>query len=604
VFTKRFFQVQGELWSAIRTAGGVRLPPFVVSGRSHILWTPRIQIFLAGVVIFAISAATLFAQSNSATPEQPAPVQLDGRTVFYVRTTVKSSTAEQRARGIAERIRMLAADPFFRSDTITVSNTDITTDVIAGDVIITMVFDVDAQAEGRGRQELAAERAEQIKNAIRQYGVDHSTQNLVKASGFALLTTVIFLALLFLIQKTYRFSRSRLEAWIDKDSSVLIRKYGISRSQQIEAALLASLKLPRVIALLALVYFYVGVVFSFFPDTRDVAGQLRSYVTGPLNVMYQAVHLQIPKLFFLAVLVIVTRYLLKLLHMFFRAIEAGTIKIDGFFREWAFPTYKLVKILVIIFALTVAYPYIPGSSSDAFKGISLFLGLLVSFGSSSFVGNMIAGLTMTYMRAFKIGDRVKIEDFTGDVVATSMQVTHFQTPKNEIISVPNLKIINSHVINYSALTHEKGLILHTTVGVGYTAPWRQVRAMLLLAAEETSGVLKEPVPFVLVKSLGEFCVTYELNACTDKAHLMGIIYSELHKNILDKFNEYQVQIMTPNYEGDRDAPAIVQKDKWYAAPADRFSDDERRVVEHQRREARTSLRDDGSAHAGRRSFAD
>lgn len=551
--------------------------------RSHIV---PINLSILGIAIFVIGAATVFAQSNLATPEQPAPVQLDGRTIFYVRTTVKSSTAEDRARGIAERIRMLAADPFFRSDTITVSNTDITTDVTAGDVIVTMVFDVDAQAEGRGRQELAAERAEQIKNAIRQYDVDHSTHNLVKASGFALLTTIIFLALLFLIQKTYRFSKSRLTVWINKDSRVLLRKYGIPRSKQIEAAMLAFLKLPRVIALLALVYFYVGVVFSFFPGTRDVAGQLLSYVTGPLNVMYQAIRLQIPKLFFLVVLVVVTRYIVKLLHVLFRAIESGTIKIDGFFSEWAYPTYRLVKILVIIFAVTVAYPYIPGSSSEAFKGISLFLGLLVSLGSGSFVGNIIAGLTMTYMRAFKIGDRVKIEDFTCDVVETSMQVTHFQTPKNEIISVPNLKIINSHVINYSALAHEKGLILHTTVGVGYNAPWRQVRAMLLLAAEETSGVLKEPVPFVLLKSLGDFCVTYELNAYTDKAHVMAIIYSELHKNILDKFNEYQVQIMTPNYEGDRDLPAIVQKDKWYAAPADRFSDDEKSVGEHQRREAR------------------
>jgi small-conductance mechanosensitive channel len=555
------------------------------SGRLHTLLTTRIQIGLLGTAIFIIGAATLFAQSNSATPEQPAPVQLDGRTIFYVRTTIKSSTPEARARGIAERIRRLAADPFFRSDTITVSNTDITTDVTADEVIVTMVFDADAQAEGRGRQELAAERAEQIRNAIRQYGVDHSTHNVVKASGFALLTTVIFLVLLFLIQKTYRFSRSRLTAWIEKDSRVLLRKYAIPRSQQIEAAMLAFLKLPRGIAILVVVYLYVGAVFSFFPGTRDVAGQLLSYVTGPLNVMYQAVRLQIPKLFFLLVLVVVTRYVLKLLHVIFRAIEAGTIKIDGFFHEWAFPTYRLVKILVIIFAVTVAYPYIPGSSSEAFKGISLFLGLLVSLGSGSFVGNIIAGLTMTYMRAFKIGDRVKIEDFTCDVVETSMQVTHFQTPKNEIISVPNLKIINSHVINYSALAHEKGLILHTTVGVGYNAPWRQVRAMLLLAAEETSGVLKEPVPFVLLKSLGDFCVTYELNAYTDQAHFMAIVYSELHKNILDKFNEYQVQIMTPSYEGDRDAPAIVQKDKWYTAPADRFNDDERPLVESQPGEA-------------------
>ena len=543
--------------------------------------TGKIQISLLGIAFWIVSAATLLAQSNSATPVQPAPVQLDGRIIFHVRTPVKSITPQARAQGIAERIQRLAADRYFRPDLITVTDTDISSDIAAGDQIITLIFDADAQAEGRNRQELAAERAEQIKAGIHQYRLDHSTQNIVKASGLALLTTIGFLALLVLIQRLYRVSRSRLSAWIEKDSGALLKKYEMLHSQQIKAALLGFLKLPRLIAILFLIYFYVGVVFSFFPSTRNVAGQLLSYVTGPLSVMWQAVRLEVPKLFFLVVLIVVVRYTLKVLHVLFRGIEAGTIELSGFYPDWAMPTFKLVKILVIIFAVTVAYPYIPGSNTDAFKGVSLFLGLLVSLGSSSFVGNVIAGLTMTYMRAFKIGDRVKIEDFTGDVVETSLQVTHLKTPKNEIISVPNSKIINTHVINYSALAREKGLILHTTVGVGYDAPWRQVRALLLLAAAKTPGVLKEPPPFVFQKSLGDFCVTYELNAYTDKPQVMHKIYSDLHKNILDSFNEYQVQIMTPNYEGDREAPAIVKKDKWYAAPADRFSDDEKPALEEQ-----------------------
>jgi len=524
------------------------------------------------VSILVISAATVFAQSNP--PDQPAPVQLDGRTVFYVRTTVKQITPEARAMGIAERMQRLASDRYFDPNTVAVVDTDISSDIVAGDSIITLVFDDDAQAEGRRRQELAAERAQQIKAAIQQYRRDHSTQNILQASGLALLTTIVFLTLLFLIQKSHQFSKSRLVHWINKDSRALLRKYEILHSQQIEAAMLGFLKLLKFGVVLLLLYFYVGIVFSFFPGTRNVAGQLLHYVTGPLSLMWKAVRLEIPKLFFILVLVLVARYIVKLLHVFFRGIEAGTIEISGFYPEWAMPTFKLVKILVILFALTVAYPYIPGSGSDAFKGVSLFLGLLVSLGSSTFIGNVIAGLTMTYMRAFKIGDRVMIEDFTGDVVETSLQVTHLKTPKNEIISVPNSKIINSHVINYSALARDKGLILHTTVGIGYDAPWRQVRALLLLAADKTSGVLKEPAPFVFQKSLGDFCVTYELNAFTDNAQVMGRTYSDLHKNILDNFNEYEVQIMTPNYEGDRAAPAVVPKDKWYAAPANQFSDDE------------------------------
>jgi len=523
------------------------------------------------IAVFLLGATVVFAQSIPS--EQPVPVQLDGRTVFYVRTTVKQFTPEARARGIAERMQRLASDQYFDPNTIAVIETDISSDIVAGENIIMLIFDADAQAENRGRQELAAERVQQIKEAIHQYRLNHSTQNILKASGLALLTTIVFLAVLFLIQRAHRFSKGRLTHWIDIDSGALLKKYEALHSRQIKAAMLNFLKLVKTGVMLLALYFYVGIVFSFFPGTRNVAGQLMNYVTGPLSVMWQETRLVIPKLFFILVLIVVTRYAVKLLHVFFRGIEAGTIEISGFYPEWAMPTYKLVKILVILFALTIAYPYIPGSGSEAFKGASLFLGLLVSLGSSSFVGNVIAGLMMTYMRAFKIGDRVMIDDFTGDVLETSLQVTHLKTPKNEIISVPNSKIINSHVTNYSAMAQDKGLILHTTVGIGYDTPWRQVRAMLLLAADKTPGVLKQPAPFVFQKSLGDFCVIYELNAYTDNAQRMASTYSDLHKNILDNFNEYEVQIMTPNYEGDPHAPALVPKDKWYAAPADQFSDD-------------------------------
>jgi small-conductance mechanosensitive channel len=533
---------------------------------------------LFGLAIFAFLGAAAFAQSNPSPQEQPYPVQLDGRTIFYVRS-IKYITPEARATGIAGRIQRLAADPYFRPDTITVIDSEISSDIVAGDTILTVVIDAEAQAEGRNRYELAVDRAEKIKAAIQQYRRDHSTQNILKASGFALLTTIGFLILLFLTQRSYRYFKSHLKDWLDtKIVPAQLKKYDLVHSERIEAALLGLAKILRLIAILTLLYFYVGLVFSFFPSTRDVAGQLLHYTIGPLKTMWHAVRLQIPKLFFILILVLVARSILKVMRVFFGGIETGTIEIAGFYPEWAIPSYKLVRILVIVFALTIAYPYIPGSGSDAFKGVSLFVGLLISLGSSSFIGNIIAGLTMTYMRAFKIGDRVKIEDFTGDVVETSLQVTHLKTAKNEIISVPNSKIINSNVINYSALAREKGLILHTTVGVGYYAPWRQVRAMLLLAAENTPGVLKDPPPFVHQKSLDEFCVTYELNAYTDNPQLMGRTYSDLHKNILDNFNEYKVQIMTPNYEGDPHSPAIVPKDKWYASPADKFDDEDTTAV--------------------------
>jgi small-conductance mechanosensitive channel len=174
---------------------------------------------------------------------------------------------------------------------------------------------------------------------------------------------------------------------------------------------------------------------------------------------------------------------------------------------------------------------------------------------------------LIYRRVFKVGDRVKIGDFVGDVVATRLQVIHLKTVKNEEITVPSSTVVNSHVVNYSALAEEKGLILHSTVTIGYDAPWRQVEALLLLAAERTQGLLREPPPFVLQTSLDDFYVSYEVNVFTNAPREMQRIYTDLHRNIQDAFNEYGVQIMSPNYRGDPAAPKVVPKEQWYATPA-------------------------------------
>jgi small-conductance mechanosensitive channel len=223
--------------------------------------------------------------------------------------------------------------------------------------------------------------------------------------------------------------------------------------------------------------------------------------------------------------------------------------------------------LIVVFAMVVAYPYIPGSDSEAFKGISLFLGLVFSLGSTSIIGNILAGYTMIYRRAFKIGDRIQVGEVTGDVLERKLLVTRLLTVKNEEIVIPNSLIMNSNIVNYSTLAKGQGLILHTTVGIGYETPWRQVEAMLRMAAERTPGLLAMPEPFVLQKALGDFCVTYEINAYCNQPQAMARLYTALHQNILDLFNEYGVQIMTPAYEGDAEQPKVVARENWFAAPA-------------------------------------
>jgi small-conductance mechanosensitive channel len=210
---------------------------------------------------------------------------------------------------------------------------------------------------------------------------------------------------------------------------------------------------------------------------------------------------------------------------------------------------------------------VPGSGSEAFKGISIMLGVMFSLGSSSIISNLIAGYAMTYRRAFRKGDMIQVGDNIGRVVDVRLQVTHLRNMRNEEIIIPNSEILGRSVVNYSSLSKGQGLFLSTTVGIGYETPWRQVESMLLLAAERTPGVRRDPVPFVLEKTLGDFCVTYELFAAIDDPTTRRSMYAALHRNVLDVFNEYGVQIMTPAYEGDPERPKVVPREEWYAAPA-------------------------------------
>jgi small-conductance mechanosensitive channel len=287
----------------------------------------------------------------------------------------------------------------------------------------------------------------------------------------------------------------------------------------------------------------------------------------PLRVIGERTLANIPNLVFLAVLFVVVRLALKVIGLLFDAVGHGSVTFKSFDPDWAQPTYKILRVAVLAFAVVVAYPYIPGAGSAAFQGVSLFIGIVFSLGSSSAISNMIAGYMITYRRAFKAGDRVKIGDMIGDIIETRLQVTHLRSVKNEELVIPNSLILSSQVLNYSSLARTEGLILHTEVGIGYETPWRQVEALLIAAAERTPGLAREPSPFILEKALGDFAIVYELNVYCRDVHEMGKLYAALHRNILDLFNEYGVQIMTPRYERDPDQPKVVARKDWYVSPA-------------------------------------
>jgi small-conductance mechanosensitive channel len=380
--------------------------------------------------------------------------------------------------------------------------------------------------------------------------------------------TLVLVAALLGLRWAFRRLESRFgRRYEEKLHSVQIQSFEILRAHRLRTAFRVVVRVLRAATASVLVYFWLDFVLSSFPLTRPLAARLLTLVLDPLSRLGNGLLALLPDLGFLLVLYVITRWLLGLVRLFFEAVAKGNVTLSGFEAEWALPTYRIVRIAIVAFALVVAYPYIPGSRSAAFQSISIFLGVMFSIGSSSFIANIIAGYSMTYRRAFRLGDRIRVGEVFGDVSEIRLQVTHVRSLKNEEIVVPNSSLLNSNVVNYSALARTRGLILHTTVGIGYETPWRQVEAMLLLAAERTPGLLREPAPFVLQKSLGDFCVVYEVNVYCDAPAEMARLYTSLHQNILDIFNEYGVQIMTPAYEGDPEQPKVVPRDQWWTAPA-------------------------------------
>lgn len=542
----------------------------------------RIPSRLAFTIAAAVALLSLLAPRGETAPPEttpdPAPheetaatetasVVLDGRELFRLRG-VAALPAAVRARAVSERIAAIARDRSLDPQSTTTVPADGFVEIFVGPRMVVTVTDGDGALEGVDRAVAAKAIAMRVRTAIEAYRHERSAGAIVR--GIAT-SVVVFAALalgLWLL--------GRIAGWIE---AALERRFG----ERIRSLRLRSLPFVHVERLLPVarrvawgVRFVGGIVaivlaieiaLDGFPWTRPIARGIVSYITDPLRMIGLSVLGYVPKLVFLLVLAAVTWWALRLLKLFFTGIENGVIVFSNFYPEWAVPTYRLVRFLFLAFVVVVAYPYLPGSESAAFKGVSLFLGVMFSLGSSSAISNLIAGYSMTYRRAFRIGDRVQIGDLTGDVEQTRLLVTHLRSIKNEEIVIPNSVILNSSIVNFSSRGPTAGLVLHTTVGIGYEVPWRQVEAMLLDAAARTPGAKADPPPYVLQKSLGDFAVNYELNVFTDEPRRMAQTYTDLHRNIQDVFNEYGVQIMTPAYEGDPEQAKIVPKDQWYAAPA-------------------------------------
>lgn len=529
------------------------------------------QFFLLLMLLIVLFLqAPSFAEINeidSVSIYQKAPVIIDGYTLFSVRG-VASYPAEERASAIKERIQDIAKDLSIPANSIEIIPGKSSHDLYAKGKFILSIFEADSRLEGVGREIIAIGIKNRISKTIYSYRYERKPEVLLNRTFYVIGATLLTIVLLFLMQwiakKINLVLQNKIKAKFD---NIETKSFQLIKSNQLWLTLSSIIKTLNFGIILVIIFMCAEYVLGMYPWTRFVSVSLIAFFLAPVSAVGLALLNFIPNLAFLIVIFFVAKYILKLVKIFFDGLGKGIITISGFDAEWAVPTFKIVRFLLIVFTVIVAYPYIPGSDSDAFKGVSLFIGVLFSLGSTSIVGNIIAGYSMTYRRTFKVGDLVKIDDHLGQVMESKIFATRLRTPKNEEVIVPNSLVLNTHVVNYSTLAINRGLILHTIVGIGYETPWRQVEGMLKLAAERTEGILKDPPPFVHQKLLGDFAVNYELNVyCNDPNNILTH-YSSLHQNVLDVFNENNVQIMTPAYEGDPHEPKVVPKDQWFTPVA-------------------------------------
>jgi len=505
------------------------------------------------------------------------PVFISRDTLFYLFTKLGSYSPRERAKVVSNRIYKLAEEYYYTEDSLMITPSELTTDITYKDETIISISDLDAVWMNSTREKISADYKTIIAQAIRVYKAENSWQAITKEVFLALLVLV----LLFLII----YSTNRLFGWIKKKienqkgiriKGIKIRGYEFLDTERQVKVLFSLMNMIKWVIILILVYLSLPILFGIFPWTGGFAGQLISYFLDPIKKILFSIWDYLPNLFTIIVLVIFFRYFLRILYYFKSEIERGSLKIPGFYVDWANPTFQIIRVLILAFMLIVVFPYLPGSNSPVFKGVSVFLGVLFTFGSAGALGNIVAGLVLTYMRAYKIGDRVKIGDATGDVIEKSLLVTRIRTIKHEIISIPNSTVMNSHTTNFSVEAAENGLIVHTTVTIGYDAPWRQIHDLLIKAALATELIDRDPVPFVFQERLDDFYVVYQINAYTRIANRQQYTYSQLHQNIQDAFNEAGVEIMSSHYSNIRDGnrstvpPGHLPED--YVAPSFRVKD--------------------------------
>jgi small-conductance mechanosensitive channel len=502
-------------------------------------------------------------ESATAEEKQGYPVIVDGYELFRIHETLGVAPPEVRAERISAALEGLAKAQDFDPSKIQANEEGGVATVRYGDQLIVTINDAEAKDSGLPRNALASQYALVLQSKLSLAHEQHTHPYLWKASAFAAITILIYLGVVWVVIKGARWILEYLQTPSQgRIQGIRIQQSEIIQGLQLRALLASLVRLARIVVIAVLSYGFLAKAFSFFPWTRLHSQRLLGYLINPLITIGQAVLSYLPKLFYIFVIIVVLHFVLRFIRIVAREIERGRIRIVGFYPEWVQPTYKIIRFLLYAFGAVLIYPYLPGEGSPAFKGIGVFLGVLFSLGSTSAVANFVAGVILIYTRGYRIGDWVTIGGNTGEVVQMTMLASHIRTIRNEEITIPNSVALSTHVTNFSLQAQEQGVILHTSVTIGYDQPWRTIQKLLIDAALRTPDILPNPQPFVLQAELEDSYVKYEVNAYTNRPLRMPYIYSDLHANIQDSFYEAGVEIMSPVIHGLRDLNHVAIPDMY------------------------------------------
>lgn len=508
-------------------------------------------------------------ESNESIPS--AAVVVRGTQVFTFYGKYEGLTPVERAQRTSNVLRQIVQQQEFDPHKLTTRETPNGTDIMYDGIRVTSVSMEDARVLQSSTYKLASDFASKIRVELVSKREEATAGEMAIGVALSVVATLVLLLVITLVSKSTISIVKTLRDWRgSKIKAIRIQQAELIGAHTVADVLISLVNYAQIVVMLTCVAIYVIQVLNFFPRTKGLASALAANALAPIHSAVDVTVMYLPSLFMLVLITLLTYAVISFSRFFFNAIGDQTIRFSGFDPDWAEPSYKLVRFVIIAFGLIIALPYVPGWESPAFKQVGLVLGVLVSFGSGGVVSNVMAGAVLTYTNAFKIGDRIKIGDCLGDVVETTLFVTRVRTLKHEIVSIPNGQILMTNVINYSTMGLLGQLILHTTVTIGYDEPYEKLEKLLVAAALATDGIVSEPSPFVLQSSLDDYYVSYEINAYTNRPNEFQRVYSDLHKHIQDKFNEAGVEIMSPQYvnlrDGNETSIPSGYREKEYAAP--------------------------------------